>query len=557
MLKKNDELLLNIEDLGSGTEGVARHEGLVIFVPFALPNEKVRVKLLQVKKDFAFAKLLGVLEPSELRLEPKCRHFLKCGGCSLLHLDYKKGLEFKRRGVISSYKKIAHEELQNFEIQGLDEPFEYRSKAAFPIKEENGRLALGYYQKRSHRLIEIEECPILDHVILEIAHEFIRLARELALSAYDENSGTGLLRHLLIRRNPRGAALVHIVINAKGFKQGQALAEGLKKSFPEILSISYSTNMRPTNSILGDEERLLLGTPSMEMPLAGLKFKLSAHSFFQVNLRQFENIINYIKSFVSLSKNDAIYDIYCGAGSIGLCLAKDVSQLCGIEIVKEAVENARENALLNGISNAEFHLGAAEDILPGLIKQREKASLAIIDPPRKGCEQSVLNAISESGIEKIAYISCHPATQARDFSILKSLGYEITACRAFDMFCFTEHVETVALLCRKDIDSHIEVKLELDEDDVTKAESKGTYENIKEYVLDKYGFKVSTLYIAQIKRKCGLELGENYNKSKKENSKVPECPKEKEDAIIDALKRFKMIVQEEWYTKSIQTCLTV
>lgn len=448
MLKKNDEVILNIEDLGSCMEGVARHEGLVIFVPFALPGEKIRAKLVQVKKDFAYAKLLEILEASEYRLEPRCRHFYKCGGCALLHLDYKKGLEYKRNAVYSSYKKIAHEKLRDFDIEGLENPFEYRSKAAFPIQEKDGSLTIGYYQKRSHRLTEIEECPILDSGILKIAKKFIELANAHKLSAYDENTGKGLLRHILIRRSPLSQALVHIVINAKAFPKGRELAESLALYFPEITSISYSINTRSTNSILGEKALMLLGAEEIEMPLLDLKFKVSPHSFFQVNLKQFENILNYIREKASLSQNDIIYDIYCGAGSIGLCLAKEAKKVCGIEIVKEAIENARENARLNGITNAEFHVGAAEEILPKLIRQNEKARLAIIDPPRKGCEESVLKAISESGIEKIVYVSCHPATQARDFSILKSLGYQIDACRAFDMFCFTEHVESVAVMCR-------------------------------------------------------------------------------------------------------------
>lgn len=454
MLKKNDEALLTIDGIGTNMEGVARYEGFVCFVPFALKGEQIRAKILQVKKDYCYAKVLEIIRPSPYRIPPVCRHFQKCGGCSLQHISYEEGLQYKLDDVKSCFSKMAGQTLDNSKIIGLRNPLHYRNKAIFPISTVDEKIVFGYYQKRSHRMIQIEECPIVNESLFALARAFTEFANFHQLSAYDETKKSGLLRHILLRIGKDGKMLLHIVTNGSALPKQDLLVKSLSPLFPKLSSISYSVNTKANNTILGEKAIPILGKDSIEMELLHLSFDVAAHSFFQVNQVQFENILRFIKQHAKFSDQDILYDIYCGAGSIGLSLASSVKKVIGIEVIQDAVDNANNNAKKNHITNSSFYSGEAEHILPALIQQGNVPTIAVIDPPRKGCDRKVLNTLFKNKVSKLIYISCHPASQARDFLILKEMGYELLESRAFDMFCYTSEIENVLILENKNFQTN-------------------------------------------------------------------------------------------------------
>ena len=534
-----------IRDLGVHGEGIGSVDGFTVFVPGALPGETVTAEITLLKKSYALGKLLSIEQKSPFRVVPECPVYENCGGCQLSHLTYEGQLDMKYRRVKDVIERIAGESGDLVRpVLPAAHPFAYRNKMAVPAGLVKGKAALGCYRQGSHDIIPVSSCAIQkeeNNRLLQFARRFIEKYR---ISVYDERTRKGSLRHVMGRVGDDGKVMVVLVTASKTLPEEKRWIEEIQKELPEVVSLWHNIQPKPGNTILGAKIRHLWGGETLTASLCGLRFEVSPYSFFQVHKEQAEILYEKALKYADLKGGETVIDAYCGTGTISLCLAKKAKRVIGIEIVKPAIEDAKKNAKKNHMENTEFYAADAGKLMPQLYRQGLVPDVIVMDPVRAGCSEEVLKAAAGMNPKRIVYVSCNPATFARDTKILKLEGYEIKKVQPVDMFPQTMHVETVALLCRKDIDNHIEVKLELDEEDITKVESKGTYENIKDYILDKYGLKVSMLYIAQIKRKCGLELGENYNKSKKDNQVVPECPKEKEDAIMDTLKTFGMIVQE-------------
>ena len=534
-----------IRDLGVHGEGIGSVDGFTVFVPGALPGETVTAEITLLKKSYAVGKLLSIEQESPFRTVPKCPVYENCGGCQLSHLTYEGQLDMKYRRVKDVIERIAGESGDLVRpVLPAAHPFAYRNKMAVPAGLVKGKAALGCYRQGSHDIIPVSSCAIQkeeNNRLLRFARRFIE---KHGISVYDEKTRKGSLRHVLGRVGDGGKMMAVLVTASEILPEEKRWIEEIKKELPEVVSLWHNIQSKLGNTILGAKIRHLWGRETLTASLCGLRFEVSPYSFFQVHKEQAEILYEKALAYADLKGGETVIDAYCGTGTISLCLAKKAKRVIGIEIVKSAIEDAKKNAKKNHMENTEFYAADAGKLMPQLYRKGLVPDVIVMDPVRAGCSEEVLKAAAGMNPKRIVYVSCNPATFARDTKILKLEGYEIKKVQPVDMFPQTMHVETVALLCRKDIDNHIEVKLELDEEDITKVESKGTYENIKDYILDKYGLKVSMLYIAQIKRKCGLELGENYNKSKKDNQVVPECPKEKEDAIMDTLKAFGMIVQE-------------
>lgn len=534
-----------IRDLGVHGEGIGSVDGFTVFVHGALPGETVTAKITLLKKSYALGKLLSVEQESPFRMVPECPVYENCGGCQLSHLTYEGQLDMKYRRVKDVIERIAGESGDLVRpVLPAAHPFAYRNKMAVPAGLVKGKAALGCYRQGTHDIIPVSSCAIQkeeNNRLLQFARRFIE---KYGISVYDEKTQKGSLRHVMGRVGDDGKVMVVLVTASETLPEEKRWIEEIQKELPEVVSLWHNIQSKTGNTILGEKIRHLWGGETLTASLCGLRFEVSPYSFFQVHKEQAEILYEKALAYADLKGGETVIDAYCGTGTISLCLAKKAKRVIGIEIVKPAIEDAKKNAKKNHMENTEFYAADAGKLMPQLYRQGLVPDVIVVDPVRAGCSEEVLKAAAGMNPKRIVYVSCNPATFARDAKILKSEGYEIKEIQPVDMFPQTMHVETVALLCRKDIDNHIEVKLELEEEDITKVESKGTYENIKDYILDKYGLKVSMLYIAQIKRKCGLELGENYNKSKKDNQVVPECPKEKEDAIMDTLKAFGMIVQE-------------
>ena len=540
-LNKNDDIELRIDSLGSEGQGVGRYEGMAVFVPFALPNELVKAHIIKVAKNYAVGKLIKVIEPSKVRREPRCSSFTRCGGCNLMHMDYAAQLEYKRGLVENAFARIAKIEGVHVENTiGMDEPYHYRNKAAFPFAMVDGRMCFGFFAPRSHRLIPIDGCFIEQEPLYNVASAVHCWAEENDIQPYDEETGSGTIRHVVSRITTSGDIMAVIVTKGKPKKLNK-LVDMLKERCEGIKSIILNRNDEDTNVIFGRSYETLWGEDTLTENLCGFEFSVSAASFLQVNPVQTECLYAQVKAFLPEKDGFEAIDVYCGTGTISMILSKRAKHVTGIENIKPAVEDAARNAERNGAGNADFICADAAEALPELIEKGTRPDVIVIDPPRKGCDKAVLNAITGSAVQRVIYVSCDPATLARDVRILVDGGYSIQKVQPIDMFPQTAHVETVCLLSKLKSTQHIEVELDMDELDLTAAEKKATYDEIKAYVLEHSGLKVSSLYIAQVKQKCGIIERENYNKPKSEDAKQPQCPPDKEKAIKEALQHFGMI----------------
>ena len=540
-LNKNDDIELRIDSLGSEGQGVGRYEGMAVFVPFALPNELVKAHIIKVAKNYAVGKLIKVIEPSKVRREPRCSSFTRCGGCNLMHMDYAAQLEYKRDLVENAFARIAKIEGVHVENTiGMDEPYHYRNKAAFPFAMVDGRMCFGFFAPRSHRLIPIDGCFIEQEPLYNAASAVHCWAEENDIQPYDEETGSGTIRHVVSRITTSGDIMAVIVTKGKPKKLNK-LVDMLKERCEGIKSIILNRNDEDTNVIFGRSYETLWGEDALTENLCGFEFSVSAASFLQVNPVQTECLYAQVEAFLPEKDGFEAIDVYCGTGTISMILSKRAKHVTGIENIKPAVEDAARNAERNGAGNADFICADAAEALPELIEKGTRPDVIVIDPPRKGCDKAVLNAITGSAVQRVIYVSCDPATLARDVRILVDGGYSIQKVQPIDMFPQTAHVETVCLLSKLNAKQHIEVNLEMDELDLTVAEKKATYDEIKAYVLEHSGLKVSSLYIAQVKQKCGIIERENYNKPKSEDAKQPQCPPDKEKPIKEALKHFGMI----------------
>ena len=541
-LNKNDDIELRIDSLGSEGQGVGRYEGMAVFVPFALPNELVKVHIIKVAKNYAVGKLIKVIEPSKVRREPRCSSFTRCGGCNLMHMDYAAQLEYKRGLVENAFARIAKIEGVHVENTiGMDEPYHYRNKAAFPFAMVDGRMCFGFFAPRSHRLIPIDGCFIEQEPLYNVASAVHCWAEENDIQPYDEETGSGTIRHVVSRITTSGDIMAVIVTKGRPKKLNK-LVDMLKERCEGIKSIILNRNDEDTNVIFGRSYETLWGEDTLTENLCGFEFSVSAASFLQVNPVQTECLYAQVEAFLPEKDGFEAIDVYCGTGTISMILSKRAKHVTGIENIKPAVEDAARNAERNGAGNADFICADAAEALPELIEKGTRPDVIVIDPPRKGCDKAVLNAITGSAVQRVIYVSCDPATLARDVRILVDGGYSIQKVQPIDMFPQTAHVETVVLLSKGEIDSKkVRVEFSLEDMDMSEFQDGATYPQIKEYVLEHTGLKVSNLYISQIKRKCGIEVGKNYNLPKSEDSRQPLCPPEKEKAIREAFKYFGMI----------------
>lgn len=543
MLSKNDIVQVEISDLSHDGLGIAKHEGFVFFVENALPGEIIQMRVLKVNKNSGFGKVETYLTTSPMRQKKLDVTYLRTGIADLGHLLYSQQLLFKQKQVQDSLYKIAG--ISNVEVKetiGMEYPYAYRNKAQIPVRRVNGQLETGFFRKHSHELVPISDFYIQDKEIDRLIAFTRDLLRRFDIKPYDEKEQSGLIRHLVVRRGHYSGEIMLVLVTTrpKIFRINQMI-DSLVAEFPAITSILQNINDKPTNVIFGKAFTRLYGKETITDTILGNQYCISAQSFYQVNTTMAEKLYQTAIDFSELTADDVVIDAYSGIGTIGLSFAKEVKAVYGVEVIEAAVRDAEKNAALNGITNAYYVADSAENAMANWCQEGIKPTVIIVDPPRKGLTESFIKASAAMQPDKITYISCNPATMARDIKRYEELGYKLQKVQPVDLFPMTHHVETVALLSKLNVDKHISVEVELDELDLTSAESKATYAQIKEYILEKFGLKVSALYIAQIKKKCGIELRENYNKSKKEKQVIPQCTPEKEDAIMDALMHFKMI----------------
>lgn len=544
MIKKNSIIELDITSLTSEGDGVARTEdGIVVFIPDTAVGDRVEAHILKVKKNIAYAKVSRIISSSSDRIEPDCPVSRTCGGCVYRHISYEAELRAKQRKVIDAVTRIAKLDASLVkDIVPSQATDGYRNKAMIPIGlNRDGEVIMGFYARHSHRIVPCTDCALSPVIFNDIAADFYNFISTRPELVYSHHNRGGI-RHLYLRyAGSSGDVMLCIVAGKKSFKDDDLLYNSFLEKYTQIKSISVNINSDDTNVILGKKTYTLRGDDTITDTLCGLRFDLSAPSFYQVNRDQAERLYRIAAEYACLSGGEVLLDLYCGTGTIGLSMADRCRELIGVEIIPEAIENARKNAERNGITNASFICGDASDAAARLSADGVTPDVIIVDPPRKGLTPELIDTIVKMSPKRVVYVSCDPATLARDLALFNDNYYSINEIIPVDMFPRTSHVETVVLLSRKMPDDKIEVDLDLDELNLTSAESKATYQEIKNYVLIEYGLKVSTLYISQVKRKCGIIERENYNHSRKENPHIPQCPKDKEDAIRAALEHFAMI----------------
>ena len=542
--KKNDVVTVKIEDMSHDGSGIGKADGYTLFIKDAVSGDEVEAKIMKTKKNYGFARLMNVLVPSPDRTEPKCPKARACGGCQLQFLSYEKQLEFKRNKVDGNLRHIGG--FQDFAIEkvmGMDDPWRYRNKAQFPFgKDKDGNIVTGFYAGRTHAIIPNRNCYLGVEENEKILDMIISYMEENHVEPYNEETGKGLIRHALIRYGfTTKEIMVCLIINGESLPKKERLIEKLTK-IQGMTSITANVNKKRSNVILGDKIIPLWGQDYITDYIGNVKYQISPLSFYQVNPVQTVKLYETALEYAGLTGKETVWDLYCGIGTISLFLAQKAKQVYGVEIVPAAIEDAKKNAELNGIENAEFFVGKAEEVLPREYEEKGiYADVIVVDPPRKGCDEALLTTMLEMKPERIVYVSCDSSTLARDLKILCGEGYELGRVAVCDMFPAGVHVETIVLLSKLKSSKHIEVELKMEELDLTAAESKATYNDIKQYVFDKYGFKVSNLYIAQVKEMCGIKERENYNQPKNVDSKQPICPIEKKEAIKDAFRYFQMI----------------
>ena len=538
-LAKNQEHTVTIEGYGEGGMGVARIDGRVVFVHGALRGEKCRVLILKTLKSVAFAKVLEVIEPSSERITPDCPYFPRCGGCTYRHIRYEEELRLKKQRVQDNLSRIGGSDVTVEEILGAQDTLRYRNKAQYPVSKDG---AVGFYRARTHEVIECEHCLLVRPEADAAAEALREYMQSCHVAGYDEKTGRGLIRHLYVRSNAAGESLVCVLVNGDKLPKEDRLVTLLRDACPKCTGIVLGTNTKKGNVILGDRYRTLWGSDRLEDTLCGKTFRLSVPSFYQVNRVQAERLYAKAIEFAGLTGQETVLDLYCGAGTITLALSDHAKKVLGAEIVPEAIDDARENAARNGVKNAEFFCGDASDVAKKLARENLRPDVITVDPPRKGLAADVVESIAEMQPQRVVYVSCDSATMARDVKRLADLGYTARRACAVDMFPRADHVETVVLLSKGEVDSKkIRVEFSLEDMDMSEFQDGATYPQIKEYVLEHTGLKVSNLYISQIKRKCGIGVGKNYNLPKSEDSRQPQCPQEKEKAIREAFKYFGMI----------------
>ena len=543
MLKKNDVVVLEITDITNEGSGIGRVDGMAIFVPYAAVGERLQVRIVKVLTHYAFGIIEEVLMPSDCRCTEDCAAFRRCGSCSLRHITYDEELRIKNSWVQENMRRIGKLEITLPPAASTHQPDRYRNKAIYPVRMQNQKPVVGFFAKRSHRIEPISDCLLHPEFFGHICAAFCSWLDENGVSVYDEVLHTGLVRALYIRHaEATGEVMVTVIANGRKLPQTEALIDCIRKACAQVVSINININTEKTNVLLGPECRTLWGSDTITDKLCGLNFTLSPLAFYQVNRRGAELLYGIARDFANLKGGETLLDLYCGAGTIGLSMAHQAGSLIGVEVVAEAVENAILNAAQNGITNARFICADAAAAARQLEDEGISPDVIILDPPRKGCAPDLIDTVVRMAPDSVVMVSCDSATAARDVARFNALGYYVQKIQAVDMFPRTAHVETVVLLSKGEIDSKkVRVEFSLEDMDMSDFQDKATYTQIKDYVLEHSGLKVSNLYISQIKRKCGLEVGKNYNLPKAEDSRQPQCPPEKENAIREAMKYFGMI----------------
>ena len=555
--RKNDLVTLEIEDCGIDGEGIGKADGFTVFVKDAVIGDTVTAKIIKAKKNYGYGRLMEVLKPSPYRVEPKCEFARQCGGCQLQALSYDQQLVFKTNKVKGHLERIGgFTDIPMEPIIGMDELFHYRNKAQFPVgRNKEGKIVTGFYAGRTHNIIENRDCALGVPENKEVLDRVIAHMEKYGIEPYNEATGKGLVRHVLIRYGYfTKEVMVCLILNGNKIPKEEQLVKSLGE-IPGMTSITINVNKKRSNVILGEEIRLLWGQEYITDRIGDISYQISPLSFYQVNPMQTQKLYAKALEYADLHGEETVWDLYCGIGTISLFLAQKAKFVRGVEIVPAAIENAKENAKLNGLENTEFFVGKAEEVLPREYKKNGVyADVIVVDPPRKGCDETLLETMIEMNPERIVYVSCDSATLARDLKYLCERGYELRKVCPVDQFGMTVHVETVVLLSHKKPDGHINVKVEFGEgegkvplDNIAKRaeeykpKERVTYKMIKEYIEAKYGFKVHTAYIAEVKRDLGLPMYDAPNavEELKQPRKHPTA--EKVEAIKDALKHFDLI----------------
>ena len=555
--RKNDLVTLEIEDCGIDGEGIGKADGFTVFVKDAVIGDTVTAKIIKAKKNYGYGRLMEVLKPSPYRVEPKCEFARQCGGCQLQALSYDQQLVFKTNKVKGHLERIGgFTDIPMEPIIGMDELFHYRNKAQFPVgRNKEGKIVTGFYAGRTHNIIENRDCALGVAENKEVLDRVIAHMEKYGIEPYNEATGKGLVRHVLIRYGYfTKEVMVCLILNGNKLPKEEQLVKSLCE-IPGMTSITINVNKKRSNVILGEEIRLLWGQEYITDRIGDISYQISPLSFYQVNPMQTQKLYAKALEYADLHGEETVWDLYCGIGTISLFLAQKAKFVRGVEIVPAAIENAKENAKLNGLENTEFFVGKAEEVLPREYKKNGVyADVIVVDPPRKGCDETLLETMIEMNPERIVYVSCDSATLARDLKYLCERGYELRKVCPVDQFGMTVHIETVVLLSHKKPDGHINVKVEFGEgegkvpfDNIAKRaeeykpKERVTYKMIKEYIEAKYSFKVHTAYIAEVKRDLGLPMYDATNAVEELKQRRKHPTSEKVEAIKDALKYFKIV----------------
>ena len=567
-MNKNDIVTVEITDIGVSGEGIGHVDGYTLFIKDAVIGDVVEAKVMKAKKNYGYARLMKVITPSEYRVEPKCAFARRCGGCQIQEMSYDRQLVFKNQKIRGNLERIGGFTKDQIDtvmqpVVGMEHPFGYRNKAQFPFgTDKEGNPITGFYAGRTHDIIANTDCALGVEQNKEILEIILQYMRENKIKSYDEKTGKGLIRHALIRYGFKTKEImVCLVVNGKKLPKAERLIEKLIQ-IEGMTSITISPNTRRDNVIMGDSYEILWGQGYITDYIGNVKYQISPLSFYQVNPVQTEKLYGLALEYADLKGDETVWDLYCGIGTISLFLAQKAKQVYGVEIVPQAIDDAKENAKINAIDNAEFFVGKAEEVLPEYYAEYERehngetahADVIVVDPPRKGCDETLLETIVKMQPEKVVYVSCDSATLARDLKYLCANGYEIRMCRGVDQFPQSVHVETVVLLSHKKADSYIHIDVEFGEGEgkipvdsiakraeAYKPKEKVTYKMIKEYIEAKYGFKVHTAYIAEVKRDLGLPMYDAPNAVEELKQPRKHPTPEKVEAIKDALRYFAVI----------------
>ena len=555
--RKNDIVTLEIVDCGTDGEGIGKADGFTVFVKDAVIGDTIMAKIMKAKKNYGYGRLMEILKPWPYRVEPVCLSARQCGGCQLQAVSYEEQKVFKEKKLRGHLERIGgFTEFPMEPLIGMDDPYHYRNKAQFPVgRNKEGRIVTGFYAGRTHAIIENRDCALGIPQNKDVLDRVIAHMEKYNIAPYDEATGKGLVRHIFVRYGFfTGELMVCLIINGQDLPHQRELVEKLCE-IPGMTSISLNMNKKRSNVILGDKVKTIWGEDYITDKIGDISYEISPLSFFQVNPKQTWKLYSKALEYADLHGEETVWDLYCGIGTISLFLAQKAKFVRGVEIVPAAIEDAKRNAQINHIENVEFFVGKAEEVLP---REYEKngvyADVIVVDPPRKGCDEMLLKTILKMQPKRVVYVSCDSATLARDLRFLCDNGYELKKVCGVDQFPQTVHVETVVLLSHKKPDGHINVKVEFGEgegkvplDDIAqraesyKPKERVTYKMIKEYIEAKYGFKVHTAYIAEVKRDLGLPMYDAPNavEELKQPRKHPTA--EKVEAIKDALKHFEVI----------------